>query len=146
MSGLRAVSGREFSKWFSGVQSRSVRLVCGRPSAGQSRSPGFKVDQPLSVGENPFGTAGAISTACGFLPRQIAPLPFNKNYFDAGCTRSPQSMGKQDRFFEEKGSGFLNPTSNYRSRPLPSRLKTILAQASTATCGQRRPKIFEPTS
>ena len=43
-------------------------------------------------------------------------------------------------FFEEKGSGVLNPTPNYRSRPLPLRLKTILAQESTETCGQRRPK------
>ena len=34
----------------------------------------------------------------------------------------------------------LNPTPKYRRRPLPLRLKTILAQESTETCGQRRPK------
>ena len=87
----------------------------------QSRPPGFKVGQSvLSTGDRQRGKVGLLVsksvsrflwgervqhgrhdfyTARGFLLRQIAPLSFDKNYFDAGCTRPPQSMGEQDRIF-----------------------------------------------
>ena len=106
----------------------------------QSRSPEFKVGQSvLCAGDRRRGKVGLLAsksvsrclwgrrvrhgrrdfyTACGFLQRPIAPLPFDKNYFDAGCTRPRQSMGDQESFFEKKGRGFLNLTPNYRSRPL----------------------------
>ena len=38
-------------------------------------------------------------TARGFLPRQIAPLPFDKNNFDAGCTRPPPEYGGAGQIF-----------------------------------------------
>ena len=129
----------------------------------QSRSPEFKVGQSvLRAGELQRGKVGLMAsksvsrflwgkrvrhdrrdfyTARGVLPPQIAPLLCDKNYFDAGCTRDPPRVwASTTDFFEEKGSGVLNPTPNYRSRPLPLRLKTILAQESTETCGQRHPK------
>ena len=142
------VSGRKFSKPVSGVQSQSVRLVCGRPSTGQSRSPGFKVGQPLSAGVNTFGAAGAISTRCGFLPRQLPPCLFTSIILTRAVPDPPRVKASRTDFLERRAAGVagvLNPTSNYRSRPLPSRLETIWAQESTATCGHRRPNIFEPT-
>ena len=65
----------------------------------------------------------------------------------SGCNRTcvpvcdpPRVWASTTNFFAEKVSGVLTPIPNYRSRPLPFRLKTILAQESTETCGQRRPK------
>ena len=140
-SGLRRVSGGQFSKSVSGVQSRSVRLVRGRPSAGQSRSPGFKVGQPLPSGKNAFGTAGAISTRrMDSFRGKLPPCLLTITILTRAVRDPPRVWASRTDFFEEKGSGALNPTPNYGSRPLPLRLKTILAQASIATCGQRRPK------
>ena len=140
-SGLRRVSGRQFSKSVSGVQNWSVRLASGRPSAGQSRSPGFKVGQPLPSGKNAFGTAGAISTRrVDSFRAKLPPCFLTRTILTRAVRDPPRVWASTTDFFEEKGSGVLNPTPNYRSRPLPLRLKTVSAQASIATCGQRRPK------
>ena len=104
------------------------------PSWLQSRSAAF-------CGEDAFGTAGTISTRrVDSFRAKLPPCFLTRTILTRAVRDPPRVWASTTDFFEEKGSGVLNPTPKYRSRPLPLRLKTILAQESTETCGQRRPK------
>ena len=132
----------------------------------QSRSPEFKVGQSvLCAGDRQRGRVSLLAsksvsrflwgkTRSGrparFLQRvdsfraKLPPCLLTRIILTRAVRDLPRVWASRTFFFEEKGNGLLHPTPNYRSRQLPLRLKTILAQESTATCGQRRPKNQAP--
>ena len=122
--------------------SKSVSPSCVRETVNGAKSVSWLQSRSAAFcGEDAFGTAGAISTRrVDSFRAKLPPCFLTRTILTRAVRDPPRVWASTTDFFEEKGSGVLNPTPKYRSRPLPLRLKTILAQESTETCGQRRPK------
>ena len=100
--------------------SKSVSPSCVRETVNGAKSVSwFQSRSAAFCGENVFSTAGTISTRrvdsfCAKLP----PCLLTRTILTRAVRDPPRVWASRTEFFEEKGSGFLNLTPNYRSRPL----------------------------
>ena len=70
-------------------------------------------------GVDAFGTAGVISTRrVDSFSAKLPPCLLTRTILTRAVRDPPRVWASRTDFFEEKGSGFLNPAPNYRSRLL----------------------------
>ena len=100
--------------------SKSVSPSCVRETVNGAKSVSwFQSRSAAFCGENVFSTAGTISTRrvdsfCAKLP----PCLLTRTILTRAVRDPPRVWVSRTDFFEEKGSGLLNPAPNDRSRLL----------------------------
>ena len=119
--GFRAENGFWETIFKVGLRSsKSVSPSCVRKTVDGAKSVSWLQSRSAAFcGEDAFGTAGAISTRrVDSFPAKLPPCLLTRTILTRAVRDPPRVWASRTDFFEEKGSGFLNPAPNYRSRPL----------------------------